>query len=188
MKNIKKLMAILLVTFISIGSTAVPAMAIESAVTTTPVEGIVVTDPGTTTTTPGLEGPEIVDPNEGKTPETTPGTDKDTGSKLPSVDDGLKDSLYDGSVLKDSSVDLDNIFTKLATKLREVVEGVRRVAVPVLVIAWMILFFIAVVRIVSGERGATARLMGGLFWVTFAYIGIVSAEAILYALVTFFVE
>lgn len=184
MKKIRTIMNALLVSIMSVSTLITPAMAIESSVTTEPVEGIVITNPST----PSIEGPSIVDPEVEGTKDHTivPGENKEENKDTNSnIEDGLKDSLYDGSVLKENHFDLNNLFDRLIVKLRTLVENIRRLAVPILIISWMVLFLIAIARILSGERGATSRLIGGLFWVTFAYIGIVSAEAILYSLVTF---
>ena len=173
----KKVMLALLAILTTLFSSMVPVMAVESSVNTKPVDGITVTTP--------KETDEIITTTTKKVETTVPSEEKTSKGTSLVVDDGLKEDLYSGNVLKDSEWDLDSLFDRLIVKLRGLVENVRRLCVPVLILAWMILFFVAVLRIATGERGASARLISGIFWVTFAYIGIVSAEAILYAVVKF---
>lgn len=178
---LKNITSTLMVTLLSVSALAIPVMALDEVVDTTPIEGIIVTTP-----VEGSEESENTTPTEpGNETETEPGDTSSDESSM--IQDGLKDDLYEGNILKEGQFDLDSMFDRLITKLRGLVENIRKLAVPILVISWMVLFFVAVARIVTGERGASARLVSGLFWITFAYCGIVSAEAILYALVKFFV-
>lgn len=173
----KKVLNSLLVAILALSATITPVMAEETIVDTTPVDGIIITTPteGETDTT---------------VTETPTENNTNTGSNQnPSSNTGgLKDDLYDADgILVDSSFDLDNFFDRLIVKMKNLVEGVRRTAVPFLVLAWIIMFIVAILRIISGERGVSAALLSGIFFITIAYIGVVSAEGILYSLANFIV-
>lgn len=104
-----------------------------------------------------------------------------------STDGNLKDDLYDGNILVDKDVTVDGVFEKLIVKGRELVENVRKAVIPWLVLAWIALFAVSVLRILTGERGASSRLVGGLVLITIAYCGIVYAEVFITNMVNFFV-
>lgn len=182
MKDIfKKITRVLAVLVLSLSFLTVPVMAEDTVVDTNPVEGIIVTTPTNNDNTQTETNPS------NQTTETNTQTNTNTNPSTNSNNDAyLKESLYDGSVLKETNVDVGNMFERITVKLRDLVENVRKAAVPVLVLAWMVIFLITMARIITGERGASARLVTGLFWITFAYCGIVSAEVILSSFVNFF--
>lgn len=117
--------------------------------------------------------------NESTTEQTTTSNYKDTKH--------LKDDLYDGNILIDDGATIDNVFEKLIVKGRELVENVRKAVIPYLILAWIILFAVSILRVLTGERGASSRLVGGLLLITIAYCGIVYAEVFITSMVKFFV-
>ena len=117
--------------------------------------------------------------NESTTEQTTTSNYKDTKH--------LKDDLYDGNILIDDGATIDGVFEKLIVKGRELVENVRKAVIPYLILAWIILFAVSILRVLTGERGASSRLVGGLLLITIAYCGIVYAEVFITSMVKFFV-
>ena len=138
--------------------------------------------------TPTTNETEVTTPTEKDEVETE--TEKDDVveevGKITSTDKNLKDTLYEGDIIVDNGVTFDSLFERLATKGRSLVEDVRKTCIPALVLAWIALFAISVLRILTGERGASSRLVGGLLLITIAYCGIVYAEVIMTGLVKFF--
>jgi hypothetical protein len=112
---------------------------------------------------------------------------QDTNANL-SADKNLKDDLYDGNILIDNNASFDSVFEKLTVKGRELVENVRKAVIPYLIIAWIGLFAFSIIRILTGERGVSSRLVGGLLLIVIAYCGIVYAEVFISGMVHFFVS
>lgn len=112
---------------------------------------------------------------------------QETSSSL-STDKHLKDDLYDGNILIDNNASFDSVFEKLTVKGRELVENVRKAVIPYLIIAWIGLFAFSIIRILTGERGVSSRLVGGLLLIVIAYCGIVYAEVFISGMVHFFVS
>lgn len=171
-KKITGLIITMLVTFSSFSGNYMIVMAENASVNTETIGTInLETSTGNTDTT--TEG------------ETT--TEPTTETDITSTDKNLKENLYSGNILVDQDTDFDDIFEKLIVKGRELVENVRKAIIPWLVLAWIGLFGISVLRIITGERGASSKLVGGLLLITIAYCGIVYAELIIGGMVHFFV-
>lgn len=183
MKNFKnKFLGILLGGLIVFSSMPTVMALEEVGVNTETISTIEIETPATTTTTPSSveQNTEITESN---TEQETLVTTKNT-----STNKHLKDDLYDGNILVDENADIDGVFDKLVVKGRDLVENVRRAVIPWLVLSWIVLFAVSILRILTGERGASSRLVGGLLMITIAYCGIVYAELIISGMVKFFVN
>lgn len=153
----------------------------EATVNTEAINTIEIETPANSSTTT-TNSPETSVTSESTVPETEVTTEDVT-----STDSNLKEDLYSGSIIVDKGVTVDGVFEKLIVKGRNLVENVRKAIIPWLVLAWIGLFGISVLRILTGERGASSRLVGGLILITVAYCGIVYAELFISGMVKFFV-